>query len=256
MIEIGLLDSKLEKGEKDNLDLIISNIEELSDEEKEYISESLVEISQGRDSFYSIQTISKKINSFLKKQDTKTVNGAISEFILVCLLRKNNFSQEYCFRNLEENSIKKGFDGLYLKNDIVWLAESKSTATLNQHKNSHKHTIDLGYKGLCNQISGKTTNDPWENAVSHTIAAKSERTLISQLTKLSEDYMDNKYVEIEQQNIILGSTIITSKINDIEKNKNEIEKLLDKHKVNQELVVIINLTTNELFLDFFKEVSK
>lgn len=68
-------------------------------------------------------------------------------------MRTKGFSQEYCFRNLEENSAKKGFDGLVLEGEKFWLLESKSSQI--GHNNSHRNTVYRAYKGLEKQLSGE-----------------------------------------------------------------------------------------------------
>lgn len=172
----------------------------------------------------------------------------------MCILRNLGFSQEYCFRNLEENSIKKGFDGLFLKQNKLWLAESKSTETIKQHNNNHKYTVDLAYNGINKQISGKTNNDPWENAVSHANNAKSEKNLIKKLTQFSKDYSLGKFQSIENHNIILGSTVITDIISDITSDVDSLVKLVENHNANSEILIAINLSNKHLFADFIAKV--
>ncbi|MCT3086237.1 hypothetical protein EFN80_00150 [Lactococcus lactis] len=252
---MGLLDSVKITLQKKNKEIIISNVESLSKEEKDYMIENLVAISQGRGSFYSHKTIAKKIHNFMKKQDVKTYNGATAEFFLACILRKAGFSQECCYRNLEENSIKKGFDGLFLKDNQYWLTESKSSAAVNIHNNCHNHTVSLAFRGLKAQISGSTNNDPWENAVSHAKSAQSEDSLIKKLVKLSENYTEGEYETIGDQNIIIGSTIFSSPISNINYDEKTLGPLIENHEVSNEVLVAINLDNNEMFVDFISEVA-
>lgn len=69
-----------------------------------------------RDSELNLVSEATELVEYLARLDINKRNGAISEFLLICiLLWKKVFSQEYCFKNLEENSAKKGFDGLVIK---------------------------------------------------------------------------------------------------------------------------------------------
>lgn len=60
---MGILDSSTVSIDKKNIDLIISDIIDLSNDEKEYIKENMVEISQGVDSYYPLKTVAKKSQS-------------------------------------------------------------------------------------------------------------------------------------------------------------------------------------------------
>ncbi len=128
------------------------NIETLSDNDKEFITKNLLEISSGRDSDLSTKSEAIELVDYLSRLDINKRNGAVAEFLLICILREKGFSQEYCFKNLEENSAKKGFDGLVFKNNQFWLVESKSTQI--NHMNSHRNTIYRAYTGLEKQLSG------------------------------------------------------------------------------------------------------
>lgn len=248
---MAILNSRVVKIKNSRKSLIISNVDHLTDDDCDFFKKNLVEISQGRESGYTVQVIAKKLQNFLERQSNNTMMGATAEFFLVCIMRNSGFSQEYCYRNLEENSIKKGFDGLFSREGKLWLAESKST----EDHIKHKHTIDLAYDSLLSQISGKTSNDPWENAVSHAIQARSQNSLIKKLVYLSEQYTKGNYETIEQQNIIIGSTVISESISKIDSTEGSLEECLAMHEAADEILVAINLKDKELFKNFVAEVA-
>lgn len=253
---MGLLDTSVIKATiKDSIEMVITDIQFFSDDEKQYIEENLVEIAKGRDSNFPVKTIAKKILKFMSGQDIKTINGAAAEFFLVCILRKQGYSQEYCYRNLEENSIKKGFDGVFIKDDVLWLAESKSSDSLTVHDNKHQVTISKAYRGISKQLCGGGTNDPWENAANHARATRSSDALIKRLTQLSVDYTDDNYQSIEKSNVILGSTVIATNISMINKETSIIEGYLNNHVANNELVVVVNLRDSQILTQFLEEVG-
>lgn len=237
-------------------DCIVTEITHLSDEDKEFILEYLVEISGGRESTYSAKTIATKTSQFLRAMDQNKFNGATAEFFLVCILRKAGFVQEFCYKNLEEGSIKKGFDGVYSKDSHIWVAESKSSESEASHRYNHKNTIDKAYSSLEKLIGGKTKNDPWENAVNHAKSAGSDKSLIKKLTKLSENYIDGNVSQIENESIIIGSTVIAQETMRIESGIDEIDNIIIKHKAKNETVAIINLKSCDILKDFLDEVVK
>ena len=57
---------------------------------------------------------------------------------------KNTVKQEFLFFNLEENSIKKGFDGLFSKDSETFLVESKSGTILTKGI-SHRTKLKTAY---------------------------------------------------------------------------------------------------------------
>ena len=231
-------------------DILIKNITELTKEDETYIVENLVEISKGRNSNYDLYTVVVKILQFLEKQTEKTRYGAISEFFVLKTLKEEKFDQEYCFRKLEENSIKKGFYGVFLKENTFWLMESKSTKT-----KSHKTNIDNAYNGIKNQIEGKTENDPWENAVNHAKAAESKKDLIEKLTELSRQHTLGKFSELQNSNIILGSTVIKDNIDSSVVDKKELKKYIDNHVSKKEILVSVNLSSEKHFIELLEKIK-
>lgn len=231
-------------------DILIKNITELTKKDETYIVENLVEISKGRNSNYDLHTIVVKILQFLEKQTEKTRYGAISEFFVLKTLKEEKFEQEYCFRNLEENSIKKGFDGVFLKKNELWLMESKSTKI-----NSHGTNIDKAYNGIKNQIEGNTENDPWENAVNHAKAAESKKDLIEKLTELSKQHTLGKFSELQNSNIILGSTVIKNNIDSSVLDKNNLMKCIENHVSKKEILVSVNLSSEKHFIELLEKIK-
>lgn len=155
---MGLLDTKIEY--EKGIGLITTKLEALTEDEKKCINTWLLDITEGSGFFYDIQTIAKKLLDFLDSQSDNIKIGAIAKFYLICILRKHDYHQDFCYRNLEEGSIKKGFDGLYTRGRDIWLAESKLSSTLAKHRNEHQHTIKLAYDGIKKLIEGQQKTTP------------------------------------------------------------------------------------------------
>lgn len=253
---MGILNTSIVKTTDVKKSLIITIIEFLSDEEKEYIFNNIKEISYGKESSYTFKVVAIKLRDFFSSKSEEIKLGASAEFFLSCILRENGFDQAYCFRNLEEGSIKKGFDGLYLKDGEMWLLESKSSSTGNVHKNKHQHTIKKAYDGLCDFIEGKGSNDPWENAANHAKVFGSSTSLVKRLERISADYTNENYALISDQNFILGSTIVSEDTNLIESTKDKIYEYIEKHTPKKELVITINLADIEILINFIEERLK
>ena len=83
------------------------------------------------------------------------VKGSIAEFIVHLYLKACGFSQECLFKNLEEGSIKKGFDGYYTYSNEEWIMESKS-GSIKTSGITHRAKIKEAYDDLKNKIDGES----------------------------------------------------------------------------------------------------
>ncbi|WP_422090159.1 hypothetical protein [Tenacibaculum ovolyticum] len=223
------------------------NIEEITDDLKKNIDKNLVSICVPNSNLFDLKTIKKSILNFLKSKNKKKgrasniTMGYIAEFFNHLFLSNNEFKQEFSFFNLEENSMKKGFDGVYTNNGKYWILESKSSGKSNS---LHKDNFKIAYNDLKGKVSGKVKNNPWLNAFSHIKSVSSSNTsLIKTIEQLSVNYINEKYSSIEEFNIIPCSTIILennwSEI-DIKATKKELKKIIDKegYKKYKELIII------------------
>ena len=95
--------------------LHLINIQDINTELKKYIDISISRICYGSDDT-DISIIKKELITFfntkLNDEDKRIVKGAIAEFFINLYLLNIGFKPEYLFLNLEENSIKKGFDAM------------------------------------------------------------------------------------------------------------------------------------------------
>ena len=245
-----------------NIQLLSADLSRLTSVEKDFIATNLVNISKGPNSSYSVATIAKKIcltlgtfdkatNSVIEPIDPKRNSGFAAEFFLICILLDNGFEQHFCYRNLEENSPKKGFDGLYVKNGEKWIVESKSTHT----SDTHRTTIRRAYNSISNQLEGRTNNDPWENAASHAKSSRNNQSLVLELEELSEKYMDGEYESLSNCNLIIGSTVIDQNISGTPSDIQRIIELVRLHETCNEKIVTVNLDNQQIFIDVMEEIA-
>jgi hypothetical protein len=188
--------------------LYVMNIKENSQELSDYIDEYIVSICEG-DSGSSIANVKKELLEFLnRKKDSTTRMGAVAEFFVHLLLNSCNFKQECLFLNLEENSIKKGFDGYYSKGNEEWIMESKSGMSTTI-KTSHVDKLKTAYDDLKSKLSGNVSNNPWKNAYNHAsqIDVKTNKTIRVHIKAMSDNFLNSKYADIREFNIIPASTI-------------------------------------------------
>jgi hypothetical protein len=181
------------------------NIEEIDNNIEEFIEEQIVSIWDGNNGS-PIDVVKIEISNYLKTKSEDIIKGSIAEFIVHLYLKSYGFSQECLFKNLEEGSIKKGFDGYYTYSNEEWIMESKS-GSINTTGISHKAKINEAYNDLKSKIEGKATNNPWSNAYSHAVLAGTTKDIIKNIKNLSNNYVNKTYPDIKKLNIIPSSTI-------------------------------------------------
>jgi hypothetical protein len=235
-----------------NIVLNIVNIEKIDDIIKEYIDKVLIEIySKGHDS--SIEIVKLKLKNYFSSKGQNLEIGSIAEFFVHLFLKLKKFNQECLYKNLEENSIKKGFDGFYTKDEVIWLMESKSGSILTESC-SHHNNIGEAYRDLKKKVSSKTANNPWENAYSHAIQARSQIDILKKIKLLEDLYTRNTFTKIEEYNIIPSSTIFydLSTFTKIEINelKSSLANYFKGRKYKKIELICINKKTKDLFFNY------
>ncbi|MCX6159057.1 MAG: hypothetical protein NTY74_13840 [Ignavibacteriae bacterium] len=237
--------------------LHLINIEEIDTKLETYIDESIAKICEGNTDI-NLYTIKKRLIKFLtSKIGTNLEIGAIAEFFTHLYLNEIGFKQEFLFLNLEEESIKKGFDGYYSYLNEEWIFESKS-GSISTDKISHKNKIKEAYTDLKDKISGDVKNNPWQNAYNHAshIDVDSSSNIRNNLKILSEEFTNDVTHDIDNFNIIPGSTIFLEgnweSINTTEL-EIEINKLILKFNFNKINVICVNKKSLSLFWDYLNK---
>ena len=234
--------------------LHLINIEEIDNKLEKFLDDSITSICEGY-TVTNINIVKKRLINFLEsKKDSGTEIGAIAEFFTHLYLNEIGFKQEFLFFNLEEGSIKKGFDGYYSLVNEEWIFESKS-GSIDSKKISHSGKIKEAYNDLVKTIAGKKKNNPWQNAYNHAchIDVNANVTIRNNLKKLSEEFILQKTHDIKDFNIIPGSTIfLEGKWESLNsKDLNEIfQKKITEFSFNKIQIICVNKKSVDLFWDY------
>ncbi|CAH6823335.1 conserved hypothetical protein [Vibrio chagasii] len=238
--------------------LHVIEIESITEEMKNLLNKYFVSICEG-DSDSEISLVKKRLVKFLETKNEATQMGAVAEFFVHLYLNQLNFKQEFLFFNLEENSIKKGFDGLFSKDTETFLVESKS-GNITTKGISHKSKLNTAYSDLKDYVSGRSEkgrNNPWRNAYNHAchIDVCSEKSLRKKIKKLSEMYDEGDYTHVKDYKIIPCSTIFLNSIWDNEENSKILNEndFLKNYECSSLDAVCISKTSLELFKDYLGE---
>jgi len=234
--------------------LHLINIEEIDSKLAMHIDKSIVRICEGNIDT-NLDIIKKRLIKFLTpKKGTTTEMGAIAEFFTHLYLNEIGFKQEFLFLNLEEESIKKGFDGYYSLLDEEWICESKS-GSISTNNISHDAKIRESYNDLKKKISGDVKNNPWQNAYNHAshVDVDSVFDVRRNLRKLSEEFTKENYHDIKDFNVIPGSTIFLDgnweSLNSADLEA-KIKSMIIEFKFNKINVVCVNKKSISIFWDY------
>jgi len=252
-------------------DYAICHITDLSDELKELIREHLSTICHGshvsdylNNPMYNYRST---IHSFIvryKKKTDDTKKGMIGEFLSHIIITR--LFEEYvitsAFFNLEEKSIKKGFDILLFNtvDNTVWITEVKSgnLHTQKTHDQTTKKLLNTAKTDLINRLNEQETQY-WHNAIHHVRAAVQDETDYRNilLNILRENYgkaAATGQAKSQDKNVVLISNLfapLSTKISDGPA-KELADNLSDKKLFANTVVFSIQKATYQKVVDFFQ----
>ncbi|ACM21163.1 hypothetical protein Geob_2814 [Geotalea daltonii FRC-32] len=232
------------------------NIPTLNDDITSRIDASIVSICEGATDT-DIPTIKQRLIAFLlPKKGSTTEMGAIAEFFGHLYLTEIGFKQEFLFLNLEEGSIKKGFDGYYSLKEEAWIYESKSgsMATANA---SHESKVSLAYSDLKDKISGNPANNPWQNAYNHAslVDVGTAESIRQNLKALARAFTLGTRQDIASFNIIPGSTLfLEGEWSDIDVGDlaPKLEQLMKSFSFSKIQIICVNKASTDLFWKYLE----
>ncbi|MCB4747973.1 MAG: hypothetical protein LGB54_05185 [Sulfurovum sp.] len=240
-----------------NITIHIIDIDSFNNELIQFIDEHFVTICEG-DSGSNLEQVKKLVIGFLTSKDTNTKMGATAEFFLHLYLKFLGYKQECLYLNLEERSIKKGFDGYYSIDREEYIMESKS-GSINTSGISHPNKIEEAYKDLKNSLVGtKSKNNPWKNAYNHAshVDVGTAKNIRKNIKKLSDEFNDGSFHEIKNFNIIPASTIFLDGIWHDDYSKDiidELESLSHKFEFTKLNIICITQQSLKLFEEYLEK---
>jgi hypothetical protein len=244
----------IDLGNGNNLHFI--NIPTLDDDITAHIDASIVSICEGATDT-GIDTIKQRLIADLASKKGSTLEmGTIAEFFGHLYLTEIGFNQEFLFLNLEERSIKKGFDGYYSHNDETWIYESKS-GSIETKGVSHESKISSAYSDLKGKISGNPANNPWQNAYNHAchIDVGTGTSIRQNLKALSRAFTQGTRQDIASFNIIPGSTLFLEGAwtdIDVDSLAPKLEQLMTTFNFSKIHIICVNKASIDLFWDYLE----
>ena len=236
----------------------IIDIDIINNDLKKYIDKHFVTICEG-DSGSDLKQVKKRVLNFLSRKNSNTKMGAIAEFFIHLYLKSLGFKQEFLYLNLEEGSIKKGFDGYYSLDDLEeYIMESKSGSHSTKGI-THPKKINEAYEDLKKSLAGKkSNNNPWKNAYNHAshIDVGAAKNIRKNIKQLSDEFDKNIFQEIKNFNIIPASTIFLDEIWSDEYSTDIIDslkELIEKFEFKKLNIICVTQKSIQLFEEYLKE---
>jgi len=230
------------------------NVDKIEGDFEKYLDDIIGEICEGYVEF-DLRTIKNRlVRFFSSKVDSTLEIGAIAEFICHAYIKTLGYRQEFLFENLEEGSIKKGFDGYYTCKGAQYIFESKSglSTTIGI---CHKDKVKEAFNNLRDKLIGKGPNDPWRNAYHHAsqMDVGTDAAIRKQLKRFSTDYIAGKYVGIDKMNVMPGSTIFfegTWEAIDIVATYSAVSEVIKKMNCTSINAICVNKCSKTEFINY------
>ena len=148
--------------------------------------------------------------------------------------------------------MKKGFDGLYEKNNVFWLVESKSSYL----KSTHPKKISEAVEDLRSKVETIQNNNPWMNAVHHIYVVQNKLTnnsLKSRVEMLSAEYQRGITHKLSEFNIVPVSTLFIENEQNFEEIINALKIIFEGQNYRELLIICIDNYVFDCFLKYLEK---
>lgn len=248
-------------------------VSELTEDLKDAIRSRLSAICHGAanaESGSEMYCYKSTLTEFLKRYTSKSDNqkkGMLGELLLHILIAEyfNEYRVNSPFFNMEERSVKKGFDLVLNKTGTadIWLAESKS-GELHANKNSTQTAMDLintAQSDLYDRLNGDSFS-LWQNAIIGARSAISEKrddrdAVIAVLRKYGTAAYKNE-MSSATTNVILVGTVFNNVLDPIDATKvKEKQSQISSSSIFKNVYIIaIQKNTYSAIYEFLEEESQ
>lgn len=207
------------------------------------------------------------LKGFLDRYDSKSDDikiGMIGELLTHLLILEYfpEFNAVSPYFNMEEKSVKKGFDIILfsITNNEIWITEVKS-GQLNKNKNANQtNSLLLGRakRDLKGRLSENETS-LWENAINGALVALEDKkdakeAVLEILGDIGDEVEENQAISTDK-NVILVTSLFANLSDQIkERGIITYSNGVKKQKIFKELIVFsIQKNTYERVVDFLRE---
>lgn len=248
-------------------------IQDFTDEIKDALRSQLAVICHGEEKVKSCRkavNYANTVKEFLKRYEDKSEDiklGMIGELLIHLLIFNyiDSFKTVTPYFNMEERSIKKGFDLVLTENDnpTLWITEVKS-GQLHKNKNSNQTINDLlgtAKRDLVTRLNDENTS-LWMEAVNGaTISFDSsnlmKNAILEVLGNWEDDSTDGIYTS-EDKNVVLTGVLFSDIADAVQETmvESKQKKIRNDNCFNQVYLLTVHKNTYSKVYDFLKEESQ
>lgn len=248
-------------------------IDGLNEEIQTALRDHLVAICYGGvfiDSAYRKYSYKNTVKEFIKRYESKsedTKKGLIGELLIHFLVTEyfTNFETVTPFFNMEERSIKKGYDVVLTesKSATIWLIEVKS-GELHKNKDADETIVDLlnTAKRDLNERLNEENQSLWQEAINGArLAYKScndiKDAVVDILENYGDDASDGKYMS-RDKNIFISSVLFSNLVDCISEEtiSDKREKIHEEALFKQVFVLAVQKGTYQKVYEFLKKEAE
>lgn len=235
---------------ENNIKITVLDIPNITIKLKQFIDENIHQICLGEEGELEVVKLDLK-ERIEGWGDRNKIIGSIAEFFVHLYLKHCGYQQECLFFNLEERSLKKGFDGLYSIGKDLWFMESKSGLQTTRGV-THASKIREAYDDVKKKITTGVGNNPWLNAYQHARVIRTDINLRKNLKRLSDDFLGGHYQSIDDKNIIPCATIFLNGIWSPQNHKEIIQSVKRISSLNGKKIHILCITQKscDMFMQY------
>lgn len=219
---------------------------------KEKINQYIVDLIYG-DSERGFDAARNSMKVFVSSKSDSQKLGIVSELLMHLAANHLGTIRYNIIKNLEGNSMKKGFDGVYVRDSELWFGESKSSGIINT---THITNIDDCMECFSDKINGVNANNPWENALNHINILKNrslfDESLKKQIEQLSDNFNLEVYCDSRDFNVIPSSTLIVNDNQTFFEVCEDCKRHLSRYSYRKLIIVCINNNLYKNTLDYLE----
>ena len=261
---------------EDYSDYILYFIENLSDELKQEIRNRLVAVCHGVDQSQSslkIYSYKETVKEFIKRYKTNNnvsedrKKGMIGELLVHIVLElEGRFFAASPFFNMEERSLKKGYDVTLFENatDELWIAEVKSGNIQKNQKNASSAAVGLintAKNDLKIRLNDSNTS-LWMNALNAARVSMSDSNhqkdaVMELLGQCADNAVDGNNSS-DSFNVILAANLFHPLSEQMEANKvgKKYTKVVQEGLFKKVFIMVIQKETFDAVYDFLESEAK
>lgn len=214
--------------------------------------------------FYTYNSTIKEFWERLKEKDPPKKMGMVAEFLTHVLILEifKDFFPASAFFNLEERSVKKGFDLVFKDKANVWITEIKS-GLKNATDTSNERIKEL-ISSAKRDIKDKLKEDRstlWQNAINHvdiTLVQSDERKAIKTILMQGKTTALAGTVQHQNHNVVLVAGLFANVSDLIQDStiKTAAEAIRHENIFKKEIIVAFQKNTFDTVVNFFESEAQ